>query len=119
MNEVSKKSINGGSQVSGGFIFDQVDRFAHDYLCNEYGKDKFYFTKDAQIVFAKQVCNWDDVELGIGDLVKRTFCPVLTPVEYTIQVLALSKATKGTIYANAVFTFVEKDHAYCDTKGNK
>ena len=115
MQKVSKENSN--HCVSGGFIFDHMDRLAHDYLCNEYGKDKFYFTKDAKIVFAKQVCNWDDVELRIGDLVKRTFYPVLTPVEYTIQVLALSKVTKDTIYANAVFTFVEKDHAYCDTKG--
>ena len=30
MNEISKKSVNGGSQVSGGFMFDQMDRFAHD-----------------------------------------------------------------------------------------
>ena len=116
MQEVSKKSINGGSQVSGGFIFDQMDRFAHDYLCNEYGKDKFYFTKDAKIVFSKQICDWNDVELYKAMTIKRMTCPTLETIEYVVGVTALSKSMKDT-YAHATFTFVEKDHAYCDTKG--
>lgn len=34
MNEVSKENDN--HCVSGGFIFDQMDRFAHDYLKKRY-----------------------------------------------------------------------------------
>lgn len=114
MSEVSKENDN--HCVSGGFIFDRMDRFAHDYLYKEYGKDKFYFTKDAKIVFSKQICDWEDVELSKGMTIKRMTCPTLEPIEYVVAVNALSKSTKD-MYACATFTFVEKDHAYCDTKG--
>ena len=103
MNEVSKKSVNGGSQVSGGFIFDQMDRFAHDYWKKEYNTKGYLFTSDAMVFFNKQICNWDDVKLDAYSLYDR------------VVVRAIDE--NGECCAWAEFTFVEKDHAYCDTKG--
>lgn len=66
--EISKKSVNGGSQISGGFIFDQMDRFAHDYWKKELETDKFLFTAKADITFYRQICDWDDVKLDAYSL---------------------------------------------------
>ena len=49
MNEVSKKSVNGGSQVSGGFIFDQMDRFARGYV--EYHKNQTNMARTVGRIF--------------------------------------------------------------------
>ena len=101
MNEVSKENDN--HCVSGGFIFDQMDRFAHDYWKKELETDKFLFTAKADITFYRQICNWDDVKLNAYSLYDR------------VVVRAIDE--NGVYYAWAEFTFVEKDHAYCDTKG--
>lgn len=101
--KISKKSVNGGSQVSGGYIFDQMDRFAHDYWKKELETDKFLFTAKADITFYRQICNWDDVKLNAYSLYDR------------VVVRAIDE--NGECCAWAEFTFVEKDHAYCDTKG--
>lgn len=101
MNEVSKENDN--HCVSGGFIFDQMDRFAHDYWKKELETDKFLFTAKAAITFYRQICNWDDVKLDAYSLYDR------------VVVRAIDE--NGAYYAWAEFTFVEKDHAYCDTKG--
>ena len=103
--KISKKSVNGGSQVSGGFIFDQMDRFAHDYWKKELETDKFLFTAKADITFYRQICNWDDVKLDAYSLYDR------------VVVRAIDE--NGVYYAWAEFTFIEKDHAYCDTKGGE
>lgn len=104
MQEISKKSVNGGSQVSGGYIFDQMDRFAHDYLKKELKTDKFLFTTKADITFYRQICNWDNIKLDAYSL-------------YGGVVIVKAIDENSTYYALAKFIFVEKDHAYCDTKG--
>lgn len=98
--EISKKSANGGSQVSGGFIFDQMDRFAHDFLKKELETDKFLFTAKAEITFYRQICNWNDVKLDAYSLYD---CVVVRAID-----------ENGEYYAWAEFTFVEKDNAYCE-----
>lgn len=103
MNEVSKKSVNGGSQVSGGYIFDQMDRFAHDLLKKELKTNNFLFTSNADISFYRQICNWDDIKLIAYSL-------------YGGVVIVKAIDENGQVYAFARFIFVEKDHAYCDTK---
>ena len=109
MNEVSKKSVNGGSQVSGGFIFDQMDRFAHFFVAKEECAKGYLFTQEAHISYKKQICDWNDVELMLYAYYKyETISQVV--------VRAVGK-TDGAIYAEGSFCFVEKDHAYCDTKG--
>ena len=109
MQEVSKKSVNGGSQLSGGYIFDQMDRFAHDYLKKEQNIKGYLFTECAHIHYNKQICDFGNVKI----------------VPY--ETYYVDSATVGTVkvvdknekkeYATGMFFFVEKDHAYCDTKG--
>ena len=108
MNEVSKKSVNGGSQVSGGFIFDQMDRFAHDYWKKEYNTKGYLFTSDAMVFFNKQICNWGDMQLKA-----KMIDIVVEPTAVLVSVLDKD----FNEYAWGMFRFVEKDHAYCDTKG--
>ena len=109
--KISKKSVNGGSQVSGGFIFDQMDRFAHDFLKKKYKVKGFLLTNEAKIVYRKQICNWNDIELKL-----YLFYDWVSVFQTVVH--AVDKKDKK-IYAIANFFFVEKDHAYCDTKGNK
>ena len=111
MNEVSKKSVNGGSQVSGGFIFDQMDRFAHDYLKNKYKVKGFLLTSVANVFYAKQICNWDSV-----NIVALNYYYNENDATYWILINAVDKKN-DTVYTSAYIEFVEKDHAYCDTKG--
>lgn len=108
-NIVSKKSTNGGPQVSGGYIFDQMDRFAHDCVMKEQNIKGFLFTQEANIVYRLQICNWGDIEL-------KPF--VIYDFEKSIEAIihAIDKKT-NTVCAEGRFFFVEKDHAYCDTKG--
>lgn len=110
MQEVSKKSVNGGSQVSGGYIFDQMDRFAHDWLKKRYRIKSHLFTKDAIITYHRQVCNWDEIDIVVLNHFSYASC------SYDIRVHAIGKKDK-LLYVMANFGFVTKDHAYCDTKG--
>lgn len=102
MQEISKKSANGGSQVSGGFIFDQMDRFAHDYVRKEHKIKGYLFTDNASVYFIKQICDWDDMQLNARILVDNE----------TVLVSVLDKDFNE--YAWGLFHFVEKNHAYCD-----
>lgn len=111
MNEVSKKSVNGGSQISGGFIFDQMDRFAHDYLKKTYKVKGFLLTIVASVSYIRQVCDWDSVDVVVlnhyYDENDATYCIYTNVVD----------KKNNTVYASAYIEFIEKDHAYCDTKG--
>lgn len=109
MNEVSKKSVNGGSQISGGFIFDQMDRFARDYIKEMYNITGFLFSKYADIAYIKQICDWEKVKLFVSFADKesdKTYCVIVDAMIDGEKIVSSSK-----------IRFVEKDHAYCDTKG--
>lgn len=106
MQEVSKENSN--HCVSGGFIFDQMDRFAHDCIMKEFGLKCFLFTQKAEIVFNKQICDWSLVHM---DKFYETI------FDKTITILVVIVDQKDNLYAKARFTFIAKDHAYCDTKG--
>ena len=100
MNEVSKKSVNGGAQVSSGYIFDQMDRFAHLFTAKEAGAKRYLFTQEAYISYKKQICDWNDVELMLYAYYKyETVSQVV--------VRAVGK-TDGAIYAEGSFCFAEK-----------
>ena len=107
-NIVSKKSVNGGSQVSGGFIFDQMDRFAHDFLKKKYNLKGCLFTKGGIIEYDKQVCDWNTMR--IFEVYSEK---ILGSHDYRIKLELYERGTNIT-YASADFVFVEKDHAYCD-----
>lgn len=108
-NIVSKKSVNGGSQVSGGFIFDQMDRFAHDCVIKEENIKGYLFTEEAKIKYHKQICDWDDVKLKLFFL--YNFGKLIEVI-----VLAVDKKRKF-VYSEGKFYFREKDHTFCDKKG--
>ena len=109
MQEVSKKSVNGGSQISGGFIFDQMDRFAHDYLKKEYKIKGYLFTEHAHVHYSRQICDFGNVKI-----VPYETYYVGSVIVATVKVVD-KKGNKE--YATGMFFFVEKDHAYCDVKG--
>ena len=111
MNEVSKKSVNGGSQISGGFIFDQMDRFAHDYLKKEQNIKGYLFTECAHVHYSRQICDFGNVKI-----VPYETYYVGSAIVVTVKVVDKNEKKE---YATGMFFFVEKDHAYCDTKGNK
>lgn len=109
MNEVSKENAN--NCVSGGFIFDQMDRFAHDYLKKMYKVKGFLLTIVASVSYIRQVCDWDSVDVVVSnhyyDENDATYCIYTNVVD----------KKNNTVYASAYIEFIEKDHAYCDTKG--
>lgn len=110
-NTVSKKSVNGGSQVSGGFIFDQMDRFAHDYIKKKFKVKNYLLTQRASVLFERQICDWNTVRIIVKH---KELIKLFSNVYYAIIAVI---DDYGKTYATAKFTFVEKDHAYCDTKG--
>ena len=61
MQKVSKENSN--HCVSGGFIFDQMDRFAHDYLKKEQNIKGYLFTECAHIHYSKQICDFGNVKI--------------------------------------------------------
>lgn len=106
-NIVSKENSN--HCVSGGFIFDQMDRFAHDKIKKRYRiKKGFLFTRNSDVMFLKQICDWNEMKLKIDYGSKKPYYFVLVSVK---------DKRRGRLFAKAFFTFEKKDHAYCDTKG--
>lgn len=109
MQEISKE--NGNNCVSGGYIFDRMDRFAYHYLKRKYKIKNCLFTKSVIVEYRKQVCDWNSTRIFV------VFCKKTQGLyDYRIK-LELYEPETGMLYARANFTFVEKDHAYCDTKG--
>lgn len=108
MQEVSKRSVNGGSQVSGGFIFDQMDKYAHAYIKESYGIQKPLFTAKAAVDFTAQICDWDKVVMRITECNRMTLYLTL----YTAKVVIEDET--GKEYATGFFVFVEKEHADCE-----
>ena len=100
MQEVSKKSVNSDSQVSSGYIFDQMDRFAHFFVAREEDTKGYLFTQEAHISYKKQICDWNDVELMLYAYYKYE-----TVLQMVVR--AVGK-TDGAIYAEGSFCFVEK-----------
>lgn len=103
MNEVSKENDN--HCVSGGFIFDQMDRFAHDYLKKEQNIKGYLFTECAHIHYSKQICDFGNVKI-----VPYETYYVGSVIVATVKVVDKKEKKE---YATGMFFFVEKDHAYC------
>lgn len=95
--------------VSGGSVFSEMDRFAHDLLKKEYKIKGYLFTEHAHIHYSKQICDFGNVKI-----VPYETYYVGSAIVATVKVVD-KKGKKE--YATGMFFFVEKDHAYCDTKG--
>lgn len=109
MQEVSKENSN--HCVSGGYIFDQLDRFAHDYIKKKFKVKNYLLTKRASAVFERQICDWNTVRIIVKH---KESIKLFSNLYYAIMAVI---DDYGKTYATAKFIFVEKDHTYCDTKG--
>lgn len=96
------------SCVSGGFIFDQMDKHAHAYIKEFYGLQKPLFTAKADVDFTAQICDWDKIVMRITECNRMTLYSTL----YTAKVVIEDET--GKEYATGFFVFVEKEHAYCE-----
>lgn len=115
MQEVSKENDN--HCVSGGFIFDQMDRFAHDQMVRAHKVAGYLFTFNATIWYYKQVCNWDLVELVMYEFkVRATTDQEGKTTRYFYTTVKLRDKETQKDLATGTFDFIEKDRAYCDTK---
>ena len=101
---------NENSCVSGGFVFDQMDRLAHDTV-KKFTDKKYVFTKAANICFHKQICDWSDTEMDTS--IPYAGKAALSP--YLVTVYVCKKDTTDVL-ASCDFIFIAKDHAYCTTK---
>lgn len=110
MQEISKENDN--HCVSGGFIFDQMDRFAHTFIKAFKNNEHYLFTAKSTIIFDRQICDWKSVKMVAKafEVFESDFS------QYNLSVVIVGKDNNMT-YASADFIFVEKDHTYCDTKG--
>lgn len=98
-----KPEYNKNGCVSGGFIFDQMDKFGHDCVAEKF-PDKYVFTENANVAFLKQVCNWKDVHLTKSTCLSDG---------NTVQIQVALAGANDEHYALGYFIFKLKDHAYC------
>lgn len=103
------KKLNNMGFVSGGYIFDILDRFAQIAIRTDY---PYVMTEKAEIQFLKQCCDPND----LGVVVKCHKNIMVVRNRWAVEVMAVSIGTPSTIYATAKFTFVGKTHSYCETK---
>lgn len=96
--------------VSGGYLFDIMDRYALEKLIDTKGTG-FYFTASANISYQKQCCDHNDLCLQYTHIAED---PV-HPDNYSVNVIAYSPKTKIQ-YASALFLFTRKNHNYCEKK---
>lgn len=105
---MKEPEYNENGCVSGGFIFDQMDRYAHDKI-KEIVPDKYVFTRDVAITFCRQICDWNKVK--IISLVAEWNNSANTRI--VVQVIN-DEDILNPIYAHAIFNFAVKDKAYCE-----
>lgn len=98
------KNIN--DFVSGGYIYDQLDRFAQK-LVMEKSDSKYNFTYWAFIKYPKQLCQ-PDYYIGFN------WCKKINKRIYIAKVYA--KDRNGVKVAWAIFCFVGTSKNYCELK---
>lgn len=106
MNQYNKYGF-----ISGGALFDMMDRFALRTLNTQHPEtDKeFWFTQNSETFFLKQACTDTDVRPRLRYLNKQN------DIAY-IGTEILNVDTGITI-ASATFVFKKKNHNFCETKG--
>ena len=106
------KTTNKYGFVSGGWIFDYMDRkalYAMNCAVKE-TRDKNFYTASAKIKFLNQLCDTKDITLNIGVFIKD---------RRRILVVVSMWKVRGEIIAKAEFLFVEAKQNKCEIKGNK
>ena len=96
--------------VSGGTIFDQLDKFAYNQIINKYKiSNGALLTSSATIDFNKQICDWGDTIFKVLDIHTDE-----SQENYFCKILCIDKNEKtDKIYAVANFIFKLKNSAFC------
>ena len=103
------KILNNYGFVSGGYLFDRMDRIAQKAAIeNCFCKKRFTMTQQASIDYLKQCCDRKDLYFVIAEIISNKNKCLCT-------VFAKSTST-GLTYAVATFSFAYVDKNYCETK---
>lgn len=98
--------------VSGGYIFDLLDRAALEAINERFNNaDKLIFTVDAQVEYHKQLCNLRGAQTIVDfveyDKVSRRY------------VAGVRLRQIATDIAHGTFYFKKANHNYCEIKDEK
>lgn len=106
------KETNKYGFVSGGWLYDQMDRKALFTLNRVFPvtKKQQIYTSHAKVEYFKQVCNSKDLMIIVP------FVDDKEPNEYFVPVDVYYGTT---LAAHALFTFKKAEHNYCETKEQK
>lgn len=106
------KQLNKYGFVSGGCIFDLLDRAALEKLnlCYPETETQQIYTKESTITYHKQLCDTTNIHC-------RMVCAIFDAItkEYRVGISLMQGKTK---IAHARFIFVQAKHNYCETKEN-
>lgn len=105
MNKLNKYNF-----ISGGYIFDLLDRTALEKLnmCYKETETQQIYTKESTITYHKQLCDLSDVRF-------RLRYATFDGKEYRVGLSLLQGKTK---IAHARFVFVQAKHNYCERKSD-
>lgn len=97
--------------ISGGKIFDLMDRAALEYVRENYNeKDSYIFTGHSRISFLKQLCDLKNYSIHVHSD-ERGMAPGQRWEIYT----KLYSGDGKTLIAEAFFEFKKANHNYCET----
>lgn len=104
------KNTNKYGFISGGYIFDLLDRTALEKLnlCYPETETQQIYTKESTITYHKQLCDLSDVRF-------RLRYATFDGKEYRVGLSLLQGKTK---IAHARFVFVQAKHNYCERKSD-
>lgn len=92
--------------VSGGYIFDKMDRIAQDWVETKNRDLKYWMTKSAKIKYMRQICSEENLAFGVRILFrigKTVFVDVYTYKDWDSK----------EHLAEARFIFVGKNKIHC------
>lgn len=97
--------------VSGGYIFDLLDRGALEHLNHKIPdtKNELWFTSRAEISYYRQICDIKDI----------TFDYLFTGCNSTTAIIKATIIQNGEEAVVAEFYFKKANHNYCETKDKK
>lgn len=104
------KETNIYGMVSGGYLFDIMDRYAQKLIIDTVNdQTKFALTHGAVCTYQRQCCDSEDIvlshsEISYDNISKR----------YHVAVYAESKES-GEQYANCTFSFSVKNTIHCNS----
>lgn len=106
MNKLNKYNF-----ISGGYIFDLLDRTALEKLnmCYRETETQQIYTKESAITYHKQLCDLSDIRV-------RLRYATFDGKEYRVGLSLLQGKTK---IAHARFVFVQAKHNYCERKSDE